>query len=628
MECLQEEVERRGVRRRRANGWVRLGLSLLGPAVTVFLCQMVTLQSSGEKTFAWMREHLWAVCATYLVLLTVQLCLLFLTDRLLPAQALTLVPCLLLSIASYLKQMTNGTPLLVSDLIMAGQAGQIAGFLRPKLSLGGGTWLAIALAAGLLAACFFVSLPKHPTRIHRRLIGGLVMVCLAVGELTSLNAAAGLQGEKGESQAMRNQRLGLLAGLYSVFCQSAMEQPDTYSEDGMNRLLLQIAAEAGPAAAQEVKPNVILLMSESFFDPTILPGVRFTDDPVPNFHALSEQWPHGSFYSNTYAGGTGNVEMEIFTGIPSGLLGAGESLTTLSEPGAYGRLPSLARAFGGQGYETLFLHAYSDELYGRAHNIPLLGFDEILYQKDFTVERTLAGGYTSDETLVEQLIACFEEKEGPLFCYGLTMENHQPYFTGKFDHPAPVGVNAQTLTQEENGMLEALTHGLWDADAALGKLVDYFSTVEEPVILVFLGDHLPGLSLDGGDTIYARLGWSTTGDTSAWDSQEMKQMHRTDFLVWNNYQAQLDVPEQVSCSSLGSMLLDLAGVDKPLYFQWVEQSLDEVFLYRERLFIAGDGTPYPEPPEDCQETVARWENIVYDMLGGEQYITGALTQPR
>ena len=29
----------------------------------------------------------------------------------------------------------------------------------------------------------------------------------------------------------------------------------------------------------------------------------------------------------------------------------------------------------------------------------------------------------------------------------------------------------------------------WDADAMLGKLTEYFSQVDEPVILVFWGDH-------------------------------------------------------------------------------------------------------------------------------------------
>ena len=410
-------------------------------------------------------------------------------------------------------------------------------------------------------------------------------------------------------------------------CTKDMAEPDSYSEDGMNRILLQLRAEAEQSAEPAVKPNVVLVVSESFFDPTRLPGVSFSADPVPNFHTLAEAFPSGVFLSNTYAGGTGNVEMELFTGIPSAFLGAGESLTGLGDTSAYRRVPSLARVFGAAGYETLFVHSYNDELYDRARNIPALGFDQIIYQDDFLVDKTYAGGYVSDDTLADELIARFEAKgDGPVFLYGLTMENHQPYFGGKFNTPAPVAASADNLSGEEAGVLDALVHGLTDADAALGKLTDYFAQAEEPTILVFLGDHLPGLSLGGDDTLYTRLGYASSADTGSWDAEELKRMHSTDFLVWNNFGAELEAPAEVSCTGLGTYLLGWAGLPKPLYFQWVSAAMEEMTLYRERLFVAADGTPSHTPPENCEPLVAAWRNIVYDMLYGEQYITGQLTE--
>ena len=320
--------------------------------------------------------------------------------------------------------------------------------------------------------------------------------------------------------------------------------------------------------------------------------------------------------------------MELFTGIPSAFLGAGESLTSIQDPTAYSRVPSLARVFGDAGYETLFVHSYGDILYDRDMNIPRMGFDRLVYQEDFTVDKTYAGGYVSDDTLADELIARFEARgEEPVFLYGLSMENHQPYFAGKFDTPAPVSAAAEGLTEEEQGVLDALLHGLWDADASLGKLVDYFSRVEEPVILVFVGDHLPGLSLDAGGTLYTSLGCSSTADTSRWEPEELKRMHTTNILVWNNYGAELALPAETSCTLLGTQLLGWAGVPRPLYFQWVADAGEQMLLYRERLFVAADGSPHHEPTEDCASLVADWKNIVYDMLYGEQYITQALTEP-
>ena len=243
-------------------------------------------------------------------------------------------------------------PLLVSDLAMAGQAGQVAGFLRPGMELGEGTWGGIALAALLFLAAFVWSRPARPLDGRRRLgVLGLLAALLAWVLLSPASAVL-LAGEEGESQSMRNDRLGLLAGLYSAARESAMAEPDSYSEDGMNRILLQLRAEAEQSAEPAVKPNVVLVVSESFFDPTRLPGVSFSADPVPNFHTLAEAFPSGVFLSNTYAGGTGNVEMELFTGIPSAFLGAGG---VPHRPGRYVGLPPCAFAgpgIRGGGYET------------------------------------------------------------------------------------------------------------------------------------------------------------------------------------------------------------------------------------------------------------------------------------
>ena len=60
----------------------------------------------------------------------------------------------------------------------------------------------------------------------------------------------------------------------------------------------------------------------------------------------------------------------------------------------------------------LFVHSYNDELYDRARNIPALGFDQIIYQDDFLVDKTYAGGYVSDDTLADELIARFEASGG------------------------------------------------------------------------------------------------------------------------------------------------------------------------------------------------------------------------
>ncbi|MFQ9918270.1 MAG: hypothetical protein ACLRWQ_19645 [Flavonifractor plautii] len=72
-------------------------------------------------------------------------------------------------------------------------------------------------------------------------------------------------------------------------------------------------------------------------------------------------------------------------------------------------------------------------------------------------------------------------------------KSHQPYFGGRFQHPAPVAASADNLSGEEAGVLDSSgSRPDRRPDAALGKLTDCCARSERPAILVFLGDHLPG----------------------------------------------------------------------------------------------------------------------------------------
>lgn len=603
-------------------------LIALSPIISLFLCQLTTLQRPLQALL-WIVAHPGSALLTYLMLLLTLLLVERLSGSLFLGVLLTVLPCLLLSVASYIKQVVNGVPLLISDLTMLRQVGEIVGFVSADFRLGTGTWLAVALMLILCVLAFHYSRPVKRPSLRQRLTASAALAAALLCLLTAPTTAALLAGDEGESQAMRNERLGLLAGLFSAARQNSVQEPGTYSEDGMNRILKFKSGETLPVEAPQQHPNVIVLMSESFFDPSCLPNVEYSADPVSNYHALAADYPSGTFLSNTFAGGTGNVEMEVLTGIPAAFTGTGEALTSLRDPSAYSRLPSIVRAFDAQGYETAFVHSYNNALFERAHNIPAIGFETVLYQEDFTVEPSFAGGYYSDDTLIDQLIVQFEAKgENPLFLYGVSMENHQPFSADKFDTPSPVTAESGRLGEDGLAMMNTLLHGLRDADAALGRLVEYLSACEEPTILLFFGDHLPGLSLGEGDSIFARLGYSSTADTALWGPEELKQMHSTPFLLWNNYGAQFEAPEAVGGMGLGSYLLGWAGVPKPLYFTWVDKALEQMLLYRERLFVKADGTPWNAPPADCIDMVNTYKTIVYDIVYGEQYAAEAFTESR
>lgn len=530
--------------------WVRNTLIGMTPLFVIYLCQLITLQSSAEA-LAWIDSHTEAVFLTYGLLFFIEVTIIALWGRFFPGALVITLPTVLFAVANHLKVTVNGAPILASDLAMVGEVRQIAGFLRPGIELGSATWQALLMAAGLLALAFLYSRRDGYIPWGRRILAFALSLSLLCNVTLLPPAVALLGGLEHESQGSRNERLGLLAGIYSALRDSAMEKPDAYSENNMNRIRLELEQLQEIQVGDGVKPNIVLLASESFFDVTQLPRIDFWEDPIPNYRALVNSFAGGKFLSSAYAGGTGNVEMELFTGIPSAFPGASESLTSLSDQLAYHRMPSLVKTLGGQGYDSVMVHAYNNSLYQRAITMPAIGFDETIYSADFTVELQRQGGYLSDDTLANQMIARFEGKgEAPLFLYGLSMENHQPYHSGKFDGPSGVEYTCDTLVGKDAGALDALIQGIHHADEALGKLVNYFQDCGEPVLLVFFGDHLPGLYLDGNDTIYSKLGYSSSPDTEDWDSNELRRMHQTDFLVWNNFDAELEVPSEVSVTHM------------------------------------------------------------------------------
>ena len=621
----------------RVNPWVRFSLCAIAPLVILYCCQLITLQEP-QAVLDWFSACSGAAWLTYAVLLGVLVLLFSVTTSLLCSTILVASPVLIFAFINHIKEILNGVPVLISDLAQADSPGELASFVKPGLGFESGTttalWLALLLI--VVVAVFACRQKKNFAKWYIRTGGAVLGVALAAICLFSSPAQALLDGPGDEIQAERNDRLGLLAGFYSGWLDSAVEQPNAYNENNMNTILQaarQAAASApsaAPAEGETVKPNVIMLMSESFCDPEIiLPNVDFKDDPIPNYHRLLKDFPGGAFLSNTYAGGTGNVEMEVMTGMPIAFLGSAEDLTALRDRTAYNRIPSIVKTFAGEGYATEFIHSYNNKLYNRSENLPAIGFDKVLFEEDFPEDAERAGVYISDMALTEKLIYEYErrDKDEPMFLFGLSMENHQPYFGTRYAEPSGLRYTCDKL--DENGMetLDNLLQGLHDADAALGALVDYFEKrSDEPTIIVFWGDHLPGLNTGyGGDTLYSLLGYVEDDNTKDWDSATMKKMHTTRYLVWNNYGAELEAPEEMSTLGMGTNLLDWAGLEKPLYYHWVDYALQDMLLYRQRLFVPAQGEPLPTPPSG--DALARdYRNLVYDMVYGRGYITAEMTR--
>lgn len=327
--------------------------------------------------------------------------------------------------------------------------------------------------------------------------------------------------------------------------------------------------ETGGEAGQGKPVNVVMVMNEAFSDITDAPAFAFDEssDPLPNLHALRQD-AHaisGHVVVPGFAGGTANTEFDVLTGIQTNALSAA---TTSAFRVVNRDLDSLFRVFAGDGCRTSFFHPGDDWFYNRENVYRWMGAEETVFA-DQMEDLAYKGRWVTDDYmagLIEQEFEAAVSAGETLFHYTTTIQNHMSYTADKYgegyDFP-PVPLNAEVSDQVRT-MLEVYVEGVRDADAMLGRLRNYFAAQNEPVVLVFFGDHLPYL----GDN---QLGYAELGVTQEanWDALTS---YETPYIIWANDAAAkilnweaavkaLDLPDggTLSAAFLGATVLELTG---------------------------------------------------------------------
>lgn len=574
----------------------------------------------------------------------------FFTRTILPGAILTAVAPTIMVFSSYFKALITSVPLTVQDFLLLGQLGDITQLNASSLhfsplSLG----CILFLVLWLVAVCLLL----YPVRLERKVslwagAGCVAAVALVYGVAANplIFAPRGVSIDQKLSQATVNRETGVLLGLWRGALNQvymALHEGDTSPEE-----LERAAQQAVELASQEEdtrvaqQPNVILILSESFFDVTRLPGVTFDGDPLETFHSLQQEGVSGTFYTRSLGYGTCNIELEILTGMNTGLLW-GEDLYNM-DPQVFSRLPSVPSVLRDSGYSTRMVHMYDDSIYKRTPMFEAMGFEETYFQDDFAaidpqagdeayLEGQREGSFYSDAYLSQLLMDLYEDGkgEGPQFLYGISMENHAPYDKEKYDAQELTVAFQSDLKGQAQEMLQAVVQGTHDASEALGQLTDYFRDQEEPTVIVFFGDHRPGVGLTDGGTVYSKLGLCSS-DYSRWSTQEMKELYSTDYLIWSNDPDYLpgQPGDQVDRGSnyLGVDLLNLAGVEKPVYWSFLQNlshtRLNDTWVYS----LAQDGTlTYRHPTTGSDgEKLDLLSTLLDDALYGDQVATPVLRE--
>jgi len=555
---------------------------------------------------------------------------------------------LILVLVDYFKNATNGTPLELADFGLAAQAGNVAG-LAGSLTPPEDFWLA---GAALLCVVVVLFLTRRLTALDNLARGRSCLLSLALAGIlltgTGTRTVGGWLGVDFYTRMDPAASHGL-HGLTLALWRDAFPQPKTppegYSEAYMLEVLDRVDEILGEEPAGDgTKPNILFILSESFYDLDRLPTLRYDGDPLEHFHALEAESVSGRFHSHYLGYGTGYIEMSMLYGLNSLDLPPGTNIC-FQDDEVYERFDALAEQYTNSGdYTAEMLHAYDNTLYNRTVTYPLLGFDNLYFSDDIQqmgIERedgAYGGYYMRDGYFFQGMLDRMEavNREGKrAFLYGITMENHQPFDPEKFNYECQIPLIAEDFTPAQRDIIRVMLEGVTRADQALGELTDALRDSPEPTIVVFFGDHRPNLFMPGGDTVYTLLGLCPENDTVNWTPEQINDLYSTDYLIWANDAAllkgQAGTKRESSVTALGPQLLELTGRPVSRYWGLLEKVGGVCLTQTDLYFVDGEGKPSFSREDaglspEALELLELRDAVVYDAVYGKQYITDAMNR--
>lgn len=621
---------------------------LFSGLVWALLARLIDTQSAQRMLFALSGADLWL---TALFLGLALLVLSLLTHSLLAGNLIVGLAAVILALIDHYKMAITSTPLQIGDFSLAGRLGSIVRLNAQSITFSAQTVAAIAVMALWLALAWFFSRPLRLSwkwSLPAALAPALVLFLIFwVGADRLIFTPLQVPLDTLVTQSAANERCGVLLGLWRSARGTTQVYTQEYSQETMEALLAQAREElsAGESERDRERPNIILILSESFFDVTTLPGVTYDGDPLAEFHALQEEGVSGTFYSRTVGYGTCNIELEILTGINTSLL-SGENLYSM-DPELFTRLPTVPGLLRENGYETIMFHLFDDSIYNRTPIFQAIGFDQLYFSGDFAaidpdaaeadywayMAEQVSGGYYSDSYMTDLFIDLYEQQgaDGPLFLYGISMENHTPHDGTKYADDGYTVAFTSPLSGEAAGVLADVSQGAANASAALGRLADYFREQEEPTVILFFGDHRPGLGLsDNVSSVYSALDMIPGSSQSQWTAEQLAELHSTSYLIWSNDPDYLPAPagseQAVSCNYFGLSVLDAADVSLPLYWRLLKDVSSTRIIDTVEYHLGRDGVPSAAADADPRDTrkLNRLALCFHDALYGDQYITEEL----
>lgn len=366
---------------------------------------------------------------------------------------------------------------------------------------------------------------------------------------------------------------------------TGIKKPTNYSQDKIDVILDEIETEVledlkdTPQQEQEepaARPNIIFLQLESFFDINKVKDLVFSEDPIPYFNEMKKNFSSGFLDVFNVGYGTCNTEFEVMSGMNLDDFGPGEMpyktilQKTTCETAAYNLKE--------YGYATHAFHNNDATFYERHKIFKNLGFDTFTSIEYMNVNEYTVMDWAKDKFLTEEIVNALQStKNQPDYVYAISVQGHGSYPTTPGEIQPVVRVGEMEDAGRRNA-IEYYANQIREMDNFLRELTAALSELDEEVVLVMYGDHLPG------------LGFSE-------DDLENASLYQTEYIIWNNMDLEV-FHKDLQAYQLSAKVLSIFGMD------------------------AGVINKYHQMYQNDEEYLSNLQNLEYDMLYGDKIAYG------
>lgn len=306
------------------------------------------------------------------------------------------------------------------------------------------------------------------------------------------------------------------------------------------------SAQAASDQYSQQKPNIIVVMNETFSDLSIYDQVKAAGYDGPQYlkSLYQDSILHGTLQVSAMGGGTCNSEFETLTGNSMAFIGSGVYPYETYNM----NIDNLVSQLKKQGYGTHAIHPAAGSNWNRDGVYSAFGFDT------FDDEATFSGATRfrdriDDASTYSKVLDYLNSSDEPQFIFDVTLMGHSGYETGLVPEDKQVNYTVDGLDEKNQNKLNEYLATVNEEDAQLKTLIDGVKASSKPTIVLFFGDHQPALS--------EALGGSSE------NIDDTEKQWQTCYTLWANYDVAGSVKGtelDTSTSYLSSILCHSIGI--------------------------------------------------------------------